>query len=70
MTSDHHAINPHLCPLCGKPNDCAMAECNAAPDAPCWCKSEAFPPELLNRVSETATNRACICRTCLKTSKG
>jgi hypothetical protein len=59
-----HKIDPAVCPLCGGPNDCAMA---ADPNAAeCWCGKLKFPQELLDRVPENALNQACICRGCLE----
>jgi len=52
------------CPLCGEPNQCAMA---ADPEATeCWCETEKFPHDLLARVPEAAVRRTCICQRCLK----
>jgi hypothetical protein len=57
-------IDPRLCPLCGKPNQCAMADCGKAPDKPCWCKSQQFSQQLLEQVPKGKRNRACICKRC------
>ncbi len=52
------------CPLCGEPNQCAMA---ADPEATeCWCEAEKFPHDLLARVPKNAVRRVCICQRCLK----
>ena len=41
---------PARCPLCGEPNQCAMA---ADPEATeCWCESEKFPHDLLATSAE------------------
>jgi hypothetical protein len=51
------------CPLCGEPNQCAVA---ADPEATeCWCESEIFPQDLLQRVPENAVRRVCICQRCI-----
>jgi hypothetical protein len=56
--------DPARCPLCGELNQCAMA---ADPEATeCWCESEKFPHDLLERVPDSAARRACICRRCLE----
>jgi hypothetical protein len=56
-------INTARCPLCGEPNQCAMA---ADPEAAeCWCESEKFPQDLIARVPTNAVGRACICRSCV-----
>jgi hypothetical protein len=58
--------DPARCPLCGEPNACALARPGAAPDDPCWCRDERFPPELLARVPAPARRRACLCRACAR----
>ncbi len=61
MTS---TTNTALCPLCNKPNQCAMA---ADPNAKeCWCESVVFPEELLEQVPENAVRKTCICQNCLE----
>ncbi|MCF7821582.1 MAG: cysteine-rich CWC family protein [Mariprofundaceae bacterium] len=60
-------IDPNRCPLCGEPNDCAMACCQSADEkVSCWCRSEQFPQTLLDQVPSGAVRRACICRRCLR----
>jgi hypothetical protein len=60
----HPKSNLSLCPLCGQPNDCAMA---ADPNATvCWCEDLEFPQELLDQVPENAQRKTCICRNCLE----
>ena len=52
------------CPLCGNPNECAMA---ADPNATeCWCESVIFPDELLAKIPEDAVRKTCVCQKCLK----
>jgi hypothetical protein len=48
------------CPLCGGPNDCAIAR----GEQTCWCFDEVFPPNLLERVPEADQGRVCVCRNC------
>ena len=56
-------IDPAHCPLCGEPNQCAMA---ADPEADeCWCESDKFPHDLLARVPTNAVGRVCICQRCV-----
>lgn len=63
-------IDPCLCPLCGKPNGCAMVCEPAEQDAqPCWCTREHFSAQLLQQVPAPAKDRACICRACVKASR-
>ncbi|MBE7940430.1 MULTISPECIES: cysteine-rich CWC family protein [Ramlibacter] len=67
MTPDLRApADPRLCPLCGQPNQCAAERRRETgqPQAPCWCVSAHFPPELLARVPADARDRACICPAC------
>ena len=57
-------MNTANCPLCGNPNQCAVA---ADPDATeCWCGSVTFPEELLAKVPEKAVRQTCICQNCLE----
>ena len=52
------------CPLCGRPNQCALA---ADPNATkCWCDSVEFPHELLAKIPENAVRKTCVCKKCLK----
>jgi len=66
MYSNCNTDDTGICPLCGEPNNCAMAECDKVSDMPCWCKSEEFPLGLLNRIPKDVRNLACICQNCLK----
>ncbi|MGV0960297.1 MAG: cysteine-rich CWC family protein [Limnohabitans sp.] len=61
------STDPCLCPLCGKPNGCAMASAEGVTRTqPCWCVRENFSAQLLQRVPEPAKNRACICQACVQ----
>lgn len=61
-------IDTAVCPLCGKPNDCAVA---ADPNATeCWCEDVEFPQELFDQVPENAFRKVCICRACLERYNG
>jgi hypothetical protein len=65
--TDRPALEPARCPLCGRPNRCALA---ADPNATeCWCDSKVFPRNLLERIPEDALNRVCICQKCLEEQK-
>ncbi|MBI3773419.1 MAG: cysteine-rich CWC family protein [Gammaproteobacteria bacterium] len=55
-------IDPRRCPLCGEPNDCALA--NPRQSQPCWCRESPFPPTLLDKVAPSARKKTCICRRC------
>ena len=66
MTSSEDInVNPELCPLCGKPNGCPMAEKADREDVPCWCASVKISEGLLARVPVHLKMRACICRDCI-----
>lgn len=49
------------CPLCGAPNDCAIAR----GEEKCWCFDEVFPPNLLDRMPEADQGKVCVCRNCV-----
>lgn len=52
------------CPLCGGPNQCAVA---ADPNATaCWCELVEFPPKLLAQIPEEAVRKTCVCQKCLE----
>ena len=53
------------CPLCGKPNQCAMEQEKATglQQDPCWCVSMEFPKELLATLPSDA--KGCICNQCV-----
>lgn len=53
----------HRCPLCGGPNDCAVARARTF-ETPCWCRAVTIAPEMLARVPPAARGRACLCRAC------
>lgn len=71
------AIDACLCPLCGRPNQCAMAQATsgqaagqpAGQQAPCWCTREEFGAALLERVPEAARDKACICQACVQAAR-
>ena len=62
------SLAPDLCPLCGKPNRCAMesSRAAAADQPPCWCVGVDFSPELLERLPAAARGKACICEACAR----
>ena len=56
------------CPLCAKPNACAM-EAPRLPgneQPPCWCTQVDFSRELLERLPPEARGQACICAACAR----
>jgi hypothetical protein len=58
------AVDPALCPLCGQPNDCALASASGATQAECWCAAQRFEAKLLAKLAPASIRRACICRRC------
>ncbi|MFJ7669305.1 cysteine-rich CWC family protein [Lysinibacillus sp. NPDC097195] len=51
------------CPLCGKENNCGVAEGQQT----CWCMTDNFPEGILEIVSNERNK--CICQNCLHTYK-
>jgi hypothetical protein len=66
-------INPPLhaplCPLCGKPNDCAVSAAGSF-DVDCWCKDAKFSATLIAAVPPDLTGNACVCRFCAQSPHG
>lgn len=57
-------MNTARCPLCGEPNQCALA---ADPEATeCWCDFVVFPEELLAQIPDAAVRKTCVCQKCLE----
>lgn len=59
------------CPVCGKPNACAMEleKATGQPQTSCWCVNMGFTPELLAQVPLLAQGKACICATCAQAAQ-
>ena len=56
-------LDTSSCPLCGEPNQCALA---ADPNATgCWCESVEIPDELLAQIPDEAVRKTCVCQKCL-----
>ncbi|MCO4094398.1 MAG: cysteine-rich CWC family protein [Acidovorax sp.] len=51
-----------LCPLCHRPNACAMAA--GLPPQACWCMSVTLSDQALAAVSSSEIGARCICRRC------
>ncbi|WP_189417457.1 cysteine-rich CWC family protein [Cellvibrio zantedeschiae] len=51
-----------LCPLCNKPNGCALANDKEA--SQCWCMSVKINAEALAKLKTPQKNFACICQQC------
>jgi hypothetical protein len=61
-TDTTHRWDPARCPLCGGPNDCALAIDPEASE--CWCDTLTFPRELLAQIPEDAVRKTCVCQAC------
>jgi hypothetical protein len=55
--------NTAKCPLCGEPNQCALAADPTATE--CWCDTVVFPDDLLAQIPEDAVRKTCVCQECL-----
>ena len=64
---DENPIDTAVCPLCGGPNRCAMADDPNA--AECWCESVEIPDGLLELIPKYEFRRTCICQTCIEQYK-
>ncbi|HRL98777.1 MAG TPA: cysteine-rich CWC family protein [Acidovorax sp.] len=53
-----------VCPLCGQPNQCAVAA--GRPAHSCWCMTAAISPEVLAAIPEAERGKTCICPACGK----
>jgi len=64
------SMDPSRCPLCGRPNGCAIAA--GRDPAGCWCQEARFPSGLLDLLAQEARAAnseqapACVCEECLK----
>lgn len=52
------------CPLCGKPNECAMAA--GRPAESCWCMTSTIDPDVLTSIPAEAQGKICICARCAR----
>lgn len=65
MAQDHKpCADRGKCPLCGGPNQCALAADPAATQ--CWCDTVVFPAELLAKIPLEAVRKTCVCQKCLE----
>lgn len=60
------------CPLCGKPNRCAMEveRETGRKQPPCWCTGVDFSAGLLERIPAESRGKACICADCARQPTG
>ncbi len=63
-------VNAGLCPLCGRPNTCAMelARTTGKAQPPCWCTAATFDPAALARIPAAAQGLACLCPACARSA--
>ncbi|HVL43221.1 MAG TPA: cysteine-rich CWC family protein [Acidovorax sp.] len=61
-------LMPSSCPLCGQPNQCAIAA--GRPAASCWCMTQAIDPAALAAVPDGARGQVCICAACGAPAQG
>lgn len=54
--------DPMKCPLCGRANECAVA--NDRPPESCWCMTAAMDPTALASIPPEAQGKVCICARC------
>ena len=53
-------VDPSICPLCSKPNACALVDGGKT----CWCYSASISREAIERVPVEQQGMACICERC------
>ena len=58
--------DPTRCPLCGKPNQCAMEveRETGKKQPPCWCSQVKFEPGVFDEIPQEARGKACVCGAC------
>jgi Cysteine-rich CWC len=52
--------SPGICPLCGGPNRCGIAEGKED----CWCFSTPIPEAVLEAIPEGQRMQSCVCQEC------
>ena len=63
MTDDSRGYEDETrCPLCGQPNQCAVAAGRAAET--CWCMTATISPEAIAAIPAEAQGRVCLCARC------
>ncbi|WP_258171222.1 cysteine-rich CWC family protein [Paenibacillus sp. R14(2021)] len=61
------AVDPALCPICGKDNRCGNLK--GMPQGTCWCFSTTFSEEIFNLIPDDRRGLACICQACVEESR-
>lgn len=62
MSMEPKDLDATRCPLCGKPNECAIA--SGRPPESCWCMTATIDPTTLAAIPEEARGQVCICAGC------
>jgi len=62
MTDCVSPIDARKCPLCGEPNECAVAARRDA--ASCWCMTVNMSSAALASIPPEAQGKVCICAKC------
>jgi hypothetical protein len=57
-------VDTAKCPLCGGPNQCALAADPTATE--CWCDTLTFPRDLLDQIPSDAVRKTCVCKECFE----
>ncbi len=62
-------MNKKLCPICGKPNNCAHA--NGEDPTSCWCMKDKITKDVLEELNKakTSNNNGCFCKECVEKYK-
>lgn len=56
---------PDLCPACGAPNDCSLANPITA-DRACWCYGVNIDPTVLEALPAELRDKSCLCQRCAR----
>jgi hypothetical protein len=62
MTQSADTNDTRTCPLCGQPNEGAVAA-GWDPDS-CWCRTVTMSPDALASIPAEARGKVCICARC------
>jgi len=58
------AVDPSLCPMCGKANQCPIAAGQSEGCGDCWCAGITIDQQTLERIPAAARGLACLCAEC------
>lgn len=60
-------MDKRICPICGKENNCAIA--NGKNPEECWCMNVSFPKEVFENIPDDKKDKSCVCLDCLNKIK-